>query len=243
MGRLCTDHPPLRAGRYVGEYESGLSAAVATMGAYYCQQVTGKGQHVDVSQQQSLMALNPAEIRYYPNIGAVASRATRTLSFGGILPCKDGYVELSIYEEHQWLALLKLMDEPEWAHQDKFRDRISRSRNNAELNNLMAECLKHYTKEELYQQGQALGVPIAPYNNAREVVASPQLAHRAFFKEIEHPEAGKALYPAAPYKFSGTPWRAERPAPLLGQHNEEVYGKRLGFSRHELVKLRQAGVI
>ena len=235
--------PPLGAGKYVGEYESGLSAAVATMGAYYCQQVTGKGQHVDVSQQQSLMALNPSEIRYYPNLGAVASRATRTLSFGGILPCKDGYVELSIYEEPQWLALLKLMDGPEWAQQDKFKDRISRSRNNAELNSLLAEWLKHHTKGELYQRGQALGVPITPYNNAREVVASSQLAHRAFFMEIEHPEAGKALYPSAPYKFSEAPWRVERPAPLLGQHNEEIYGKCLGFSREQMVKLRQSGVI
>ena len=242
-GGYDPDRPPLRAGRYVGEYESGLSAAVATLGAFYWQQVTGKGQHVDVSQQQSLMALNPGEIRYYPNLGAVASRATRTLSFGGILPCKDGYVELSIYEEHQWQALLKLMGEPEWAKQDKFKDRLSRTQNNAELNFLLAGWFKQHTKEELYQQGQALGVPIAPYNNTREVVASPQLAHRAFFVEIEHSETGRVRYPSAPYQFSRTPWRAERPAPLLGQHNGEIYGKRLGFSRQQIVKLRHAGVI
>jgi crotonobetainyl-CoA:carnitine CoA-transferase CaiB-like acyl-CoA transferase len=237
------DRPPLRAGRYVGDYESGLSAAVAALGAFYWQQATGQGQHVDVSQQQSLMALNPGEIRYYPNLGAVASRATRTLSFGGILPCKDGYVELSIYEEHQWQALLKLMGEPEWAKQDKFKDRLSRSQNNAELNLLLAEWMKQHTKEELYHSGQALGVPIAPYNNTREVVASSQLSHRAFFVEIEHPETAKTRYPSAPYKFSRTPWRAERPAPLLGQHNEEIYGQRLGFSRQEIARLRQAGVI
>ncbi len=242
-GSYDPDQPPLRAGRYVGEYESGLSAAVATMGAYYCQQATGKGQHVDVSQQQSLMALNPAEIRYYPNLGAVASRATRTLSFGGILPCKDGYIELSIYEDHQWEALLKLMDEPEWAKQDKFKNRLSRSQNNAELNKLLAGWFKQYTKQELYLRGQALGVPIAPYNNSKEVVASPQLKHRAFFTEIEHSDAGSALYPSAPYKFSQAPWRVERPAPSCGQHNEEVYGDRLGFSREQMVKLRQAGVI
>ena len=88
-----------------------------------------------------------------------------------------------------------------------------------------------------------LGCPVAPYNTAKEVLDSEQMGARGFFVQIEHPAAGKSKYPSAPYKFSKTPWKAGRPAPLLGQHNEEVYCQRLGYSKQELIQLREAGVI
>ena len=61
--------------------------------------------------------------------------------------------------------------------------------------------------------------------------------------DIDHPKAGKLKYPSAPYRFSQTPWAAARPAPLLGQHNQEVYGGRLGYSDFELKKMREGGII
>ena len=93
------ERPPLRVGNYVGEYVSGLSAAVATLSALYRQRATGVGQHIDISKQEALIALNPSELNMYPNYGLVASRASRVLRFGGLLPCRDGYIEVSIYGE------------------------------------------------------------------------------------------------------------------------------------------------
>ncbi|MFA4837052.1 MAG: CoA transferase [Dehalococcoidia bacterium] len=237
------NRPPLRAGRYVGDYESGISAATATLAALYWQQVSGQGQHVDVSQQQSLMALNSVEVRLYPNFGAIASRASRVVSFGGILPCKDGYVEMVLYEEHQWEALVNLIGNPEWAKQDKFKNRASRAQNRTELHSLLGEWLQHHTKEEIYHRGQALGVPVAPYNSTKEVAESTQLAHRGFWVELEHPQVGKLKYPTVPYKFSRTPCKAGRPAPLLGQHNEKVYSQLLDLSWEDIIKLGEAGII
>ena len=103
--------------------------------------------------------------------------------------------------------------------------------------------MKHHTKEEIHHMGQRLGCPVAPYNTTKEVVDSGQMEARGFFVDIEHPEAGKFKYPSAPYKFSKTPWKAVHPAPLLGQHNEEVYCRRLGYSKQELTQLRETGVI
>ena len=82
-----------------------------------------------------------------------------------------------------------------------------------------------------------------PVHSAKEIVNSEQLAAREFFVEVEHREAGKVKYPGAPYKLSATPWGVNRPAPLLGEHNEEVYCGMLGYSKQDLVKLRQAGTI
>jgi CoA:oxalate CoA-transferase len=243
MGTGYLHRPPLNQGKYVGEYESGISAAVATLGALYRQRLSGLGQSIDVSKQQALIALNPRELACYPNDGWLVSRATRTLRFGGIIPCKDGYVELDLYEEHEWQALVTLMGSPEWTKDERFKDRLSRAKHGIELNQLIEEWMKHHTKEEIHHKGQALGCPVAPYSTTKEVVNSGQMKARGFFVDIDHPEAGKFRYPSAPYKFSKTPWRADHPAPLLGQHNEEVYCQRLGYSKQELIQLRNAGII
>lgn len=243
MGTGYLHRPPLNKGKYVGEYESGISAAVATLGALYRQRLSGLGQSIDVSKQQALIALNPRELACYPNEGWLASRATRTLRFGGIIPCKDGYMELDLYEEHEWQGLVSLMGNPEWTKDERFKDRLSRAKHGHELNQLVGEWMKHHSKEEIYHKGQALGCPVAPYNTTKEVLDSEQMGARGFFVEIEHPETGKSKCPSAPYKFSKTPWKAGRPAPFLGQHNEEVYCQRLGYSKQELIQLREAGVI
>ena len=77
----------------------------------------------------------------------------------------------------------------------------------------------------------------------KQLEVDEQLTARDFFIEIEHPEAGTLKYPGAPYKLSATPWRMKSPAPLLGEGNEYVYCQTLGYTRQDLVKMRQAGVI
>ena len=98
-------------------------------------------------------------------------------------------------------------------------------------------------KDEVQHRGQALGCPIAPAYSAEDLLNSEHLKERDFFVAIDHPKTGKIMYPSAPYRFSETPWAVERPAPLLGQHNEEVYCGRLGYSKEDLTKMREAGTI
>ena len=76
-----------------------------------------------------------------------------------------------------------------------------------------------------------------------DIVNSKHLAARGFFVDIEHPETGKIKYPGVPYRFSETTCSVEYPAPLLGQHNEEVYCHHLNYAKQDLVKLREAGII
>ena len=85
--------------------------------------------------------------------------------------------------------------------------------------------------------------PLAPAYNSEDVLNDHHLAARKYFQEIDHPVIGKAKYPGAPYRLSETPWQCKSPAPLLGQHNEEIYMNRLGYTRQELVVLSQSGVI
>ena len=101
-------------------------------------------------------------------------------------------------------------------------------------------CLDR-TKTEIWESAQKARVTLGPYNTIADLLASHQLQERRYWAEIEHPVAGMLAYPGAPAKME-TPWQIRRPAPLLGEYNQEVYGE-LGYTRQDLTKLREQGVI
>ena len=147
------------------------------------------------------------------------------------------------WTEREWQALVQFMGSPDWARDEKFKDNAARLLHGEEIQAMLLEFTMKHTMDELYHQGQAVGCPIAKLFTVADLFHCKQLAAREFFVEVNHPKIGKVKYPSAPYKFSETPWEAKRPAPLLGQHNKEVYCQRLGYTEEKLVKLRQAGVI
>ncbi len=135
------------------------------------------------------------------------------------------------------------MGNPSWANDERFSKWLLRHMNGDEINPHIREFVKHYKKEELFHQLQENALAAAPVNTSEDLVNSAQMEARGFFAEVEHPEAGKLKYPTVPYKFSETPSKVERAAPLLGQHNESVYCGWLGYSKEELVKLKESGII
>lgn len=237
------ERPPLKVGNLVGEYDSGLNAAIAILGALYWRNKSGRGQYIDISKQESIMALNRLDMPRWANEGDIITRARLGVPYGGALPCEDGYTVFITWEADQWDKLITFMGNPEWAGDEQFEDYESRYRNGELINALLTEWMTDHTKEDLYHKGQAAGVPFAMVYDSKDMVESKQLEARGFFTEVEHPKTGRLKYPGAPYKFSQTPWRVQRPAPLLGEHNEEILGNRLGFPKQNLVKMGEAGVI
>ena len=99
------------------------------------------------------------------------------------------------------------------------------------------------TREEIFEAAQNAGIPCAPILTAPEVLANPHLRERNFFLEIEHPDAGTLTYPGLPFRLTGTPHGEARPAPRLGEHNEEILCDVLGLQREELTNLRNMGTV
>jgi crotonobetainyl-CoA:carnitine CoA-transferase CaiB-like acyl-CoA transferase len=120
---------------------------------------------------------------------------------------------------------------------------LERAKHEDFLDPLIVEQLKKWPRDELCEKAQQLHCPILPVNDASDIVKSEHLAARDLFAEIEHPKAGKLKYVFALGRFSKTPYTLIRSAPLLGQHNEEVYCQRLGYTRQDVLKMRQTGVI
>ncbi|MFC1926270.1 CaiB/BaiF CoA transferase family protein [Chloroflexota bacterium] len=232
------DYPPLKVGRYVGEYEAAIVASVAIMGAVYHQMESGEGQYIDVSKQEALVTMGVMELTRYPNTGEIPTRGTRGYTVGGFMPCKDGFVEFCLYSQRDWEGLVDLMGTPEWTKDEKFKDQASRAANCTELQQNITNWLMQNDKEYIYQGGQKRKVPVGAYYTPKDLVNSEHIKHRGFFAEIDHPKMGRLTVPTAPYNLTKTPWHGERGAPLLGEHNEEIYQKRLGYSQQDLVRMR-----
>ncbi len=242
-GPEAADLPPLKPFGQQAEYQGGLNAAVASMAAMFARLRGAGGQHVTVSIQESLMAILELTFEYWPYMGLVASRLGRKpiqpLDF---LECRDGWIFVCCVEEHQWRSLVELMGNPEWAGMELFETRLTRAENWDALKIMMQEWIADRSVDDLYRQGQARRIPLAPVSTTGDLLSSEHLKARGFFASLEHPVAGPLRYPGAPYKMSTTPWELRHPAPILGQHTEEVLGE-IGVVESELTQLRLSGAV
>jgi crotonobetainyl-CoA:carnitine CoA-transferase CaiB-like acyl-CoA transferase len=98
------------------------------------------------------------------------------------------------------------------------------------------------TVDEIYRTSQEKRIPIGAVYTSAQVLQDRQMAARGFFVEVDHPQVGKIKYPGVPYRFSEIPQEKPDAAPLLGQHNAEIYS-RLGYTKNDLVKMEEAGII
>ncbi len=243
--QLYPEREPIKPGGYLGEYQVGLSAAVASIAALLGRMLDGQGQHIDVSKQETLINLNAADFCQYPARGYVENRRNRYLSHynGGLYRCKDGFWELLIPSQRQWEAMVKVMGEPEWTRNERYATQESRVARREEVDEKIEEWAMNHTREDIYHSLQAQGVAAGPVYSTEEVLKDQQMEFRGFFAETEHPRVGKFKAPSAAYKLSHTPWAFRWPAPSLGQHNVEIYGGWLGYDNQELSRLRRAEII
>lgn len=240
---------PLKLGGTYALFQGGAVAAVAALGAFYLARYGGVGQWVDVSLMDAHIACQdrrmPALVAYQYT-GEVSER----IPLGqagypiGIYPCADGYFEF-MGGLQNWPRTVKMLGEPDWLKDPKWHTPT------AQLDPALREefeahflpwCMER-TKRELWELAQQHGVYGAPVYTVEDMANDPVFNERGAFTEIEHPVAGRFRYPGRPFLMSETPWTVRRPAPTLGQHNEEVLCGMLGYSREDLVLLHEQGVI
>ncbi len=232
------DRPPLMAGSDMAFYQGGLTAALGVLAVVFAKRSGAPGQAVDASMQEAQLAVGYMPMQRLEAEGLVEDRFSRFFRVGGVMPAQDGYVELLTLEPRQWESLAHMLGDPDWAAPEKFQEP---AKFGPEINAGIKNWSMKHTKEWLYQEGQRYGVPIAPYFTPGEVFNSRQQREREFFTAIDHPEAGSLEYPGLPFRIGNSPLTLDR-APLLGEHNREVY-EGLGYTGSDLTELARAGVI
>jgi crotonobetainyl-CoA:carnitine CoA-transferase CaiB-like acyl-CoA transferase len=233
------DKEPLRVGGNAAGYTTGMSAFSATLLALYVRDAAGHGQHVDVSAMETItVAQIHASIAH--QFGRTPTRRASTLA-----QAQDGWVHAGLergVREDTWARVCALMGRPELVDDPKFNTREARREHQQELLTLISEWTATRPKEEIYHALQGLRTVAGYVATVADLYTSQQLLAREFFQCINHPDAGTATYPGAPFTIQGTTWHSTR-APRLGEHNVEVYCDRLGYTREDLAHLRGVGVI
>ena len=242
-GSPFPDRPPLKLGGYAGEYEVGVYSALATLVALYHRSRSGRGQYIDISKLEALTISCLFDHLPYTMVGMTVTRLMPRIPETGVVPCKDGHVMCVSLEQTFWERIKKLMGEPEWTQTDWYKDQDRRREHAAEVRKGLEEWAGTRTKKEIHEGALEEEVALSPFLSPMEVLESALLRSRGFFAEIQHPRMGNVTCITAPYHFSKTPWRCRRPAPMLGEHNEEVYCGRLGYTTQELAGLAGLGAV
>jgi benzylsuccinate CoA-transferase BbsE subunit len=245
------EDPPVTLAGSQAHVMASTYAAVSSMIALHHATRTGEGQRVDVSVEETT-----ASVTHICGVGKwlddhIIPKRMGTGLFAsvpsGAYRCKDGLVYLMINRPLHWKALAQWISEVTGndAVLDPLFDGPSSNRYASRdlIDFYIADVTSRYTVDEIYHEGQRRHIAFTPVNTAVAVARDPHLAARNYFVEVTHAGRGTLKYPGAPYRHSETPWRMSRPAPRIGEHNEEIYSRELGLPADAVRAFTESGII
>jgi crotonobetainyl-CoA:carnitine CoA-transferase CaiB-like acyl-CoA transferase len=224
------DKEPLKVGGESALYTVGVSAFSATMMAVYVRDVQGFGQHVDISAME-VMTVSQIHSSIYAQFGRTPARRGTNL-----VQAKDGWVSPGLetgVQESTWLKVCELIGKPELVDDPKFTTQEARRANQQDLLDVIADWAGTKPKEEIYHTLQALRTITGYVATVEDLLVSQQFVAREFFQTLADPSIGDVVHPGAPFRIDGSSWQLHV-APILGEHNDEILCRRLGYSLDEL---------
>ena len=243
------DGPPMRIEAGLGDTGSGLHAAIGILAAIVQRQVTGVGQRIEVAQQDVVVNLTRIHFREHHlgvrpiprkgnrSPGAAPSNLYRCRPFG-----PNDYVFIHVANQEMWKSLAHVIGQPELIDDPRFADRAGRVAQKDELDALVEGWTEKRTKHETMELLGAAGVPCGAVLDSTEILEDEHLRRRGMVVEVEHPTRGRMAIPGSPIRLSASPTEVTR-APLLGEHNADVYSRLLGLGEAEIAALHRDGVV
>jgi len=236
---------PTRVGTSLGDINAGNFMSIGILAALVQRGRTGTGQRIDISMQDCIFSiLENAVVRYTmtgQNPSRIGSRHASVAPYD-VFQASDGYVIIACANEATWQRLCKAMEKPELITDERFLLNDNRSTNIVELGRMINEWAGQFTMNEILLKLQHHAVPGAPILTIADLASDPHIEARNMLIEVEHPVAGKVRIPGNPIKLSASADCIERPAPVLGQHSEEIL-EQLGYSPERIAELQQNHII
>ncbi len=245
------DGPPTRPGPAIGDTGAGLHAALGIAAAYIDRLTHGRGQKVEVSMQDAVINFTRMQIRdVYPS-GQPSPRLGNRVVAGipaNVFPCRPGgpndyvYIYIAPGAQAMWEALLVTMGREDLLQDERFGQVTAIRPYRDEVEALVSEWTRQYTKHEVMNALGEAGVPCGACLDSCEVLSDAHLRERGMVVDVTHPTRGTYPVPGSPVQLSASPLDVE-PAPLLGQHNADVYGALLGLTTEDVNALKRSGDI
>ena len=242
-------NPPVKAGSALADSIGGVFGFGGIMAALYHRERSGQGQHVDISMVDCLFSLVfDVPLDCYEQLGLpprMGNRIMRLSPFNSY-PTEDGWIIIATGTTAQWHILLRAIEREDLIGDDRYKEMPDRLINNDEVDALITEWTKKHKTAEAVDYLSGADVVCGPVRTIEDIKASRQMQARGMLPPLQHPVIGDipGLHAHGfPIHFSETPGGYDHPAPLLGQHNEEIYCGLLGLSSEELTDLENESVI
>ncbi|QYC39839.1 Formyl-coenzyme A transferase [Nonomuraea coxensis DSM 45129] len=254
------DGPPLATGAQIGDSGTGIHAVSGILAALYQRERTGRGQRVQVAMQHAVLNLCRVKLRDQQRLAHGPLREYPNRTFGDEVPrsgnasgggqpgwavrCAPGGPNDYIYVIVQpvgWRPLSAIIGRPELAEDPEWATPEARLSKLDKMFQLIEEWTIRHDKWTVLDRLNAANVPCGPILSTRELVEDESLREEGIVVTVPHPERGDFVTVGSPLQLSDSPVEVRTP-PLLGEHNEEIYG-RLGVGTEELAELKANGVI
>jgi crotonobetainyl-CoA:carnitine CoA-transferase CaiB-like acyl-CoA transferase len=240
------DGAPLRSGVSFLDLTTGIFAAFGIVNALLHRARTGVGQRVDGSLLETAVALLNYHAEGYLLTGAVPKALGSghpSLSPYRTFRCRDGqWIFIAGANDRFWQRLAPALGLAHMTEDPKFAVNIQRVKNRRELEGALEEAIGKQDREPLLKVLEEAGVPATPVNTVDQVMNDPQTAARAMIERVVHPRLGEIPVVGTPVKFSRMRAGVRRPAPLHGQHTDEILAE-YGYAPDEIAGLRDKKVV
>ena len=247
------DGPPLKPGATLGDTGTGMLLAISILAALYRRRDTGQGERIEVAMQDAMLQYIRVALSTQATFGMAAKRNGAKVLSGfavpsGIYPCRPGgpndylYVYTSRTNPAHWQRLLEVIGRRDLIGDARFDTGVARQEREPEIDEMIAAWTRQHDKREAMRVLSGAGVPAGAIFDTMELTSEPDFERRGIMQMMEHPTAGPFKMPGWPVRFGGrTP--EIKPAPLLGQHTNEVLREWLGLEVGEIDQLDKDGVI
>jgi formyl-CoA transferase len=239
----------MNPGPSIGDTGSGMHMLCAILAALYYRDRTGEGQEIDMSMTDNIVNLN--RIHFRSAIGAGEAQQRSGGGVPGYIPWDiykakgdkpNDYVFIAARQPHQYTALMKMIGREDLATDELVQNLPLRWERRDEIKEAIESYTTQYDKLEIFHTLAKAVIPAAPILDTLEALSDPHLTSRGMVFDAEHPKRGKHKMLGMPVKMSKSDFEY-RPAPALGEHNEEVLQEFFGYSKEEVAKLKDEGVI
>ena len=238
--------PPVRTGIPIADLSGGIFSSQAILAALFDRERSGEGRYIELSMFDGMLSLlsymatmwlTKGELAEPPGSGHMYSVPWQAFE------CADGYLVIATRQEVFWTRLCDAIEAPELAADPRFAKNPDRIANRDTLVPILEDILSRRTVDAWMERFRADGIPAAPVNNLDNVFAEPPVAERDMIVEYDHPQVGKVRLPGNPIKMSGMEGTISTPAPMLGEHTDEVLSELLGLDATTIAALRAAGAV
>jgi crotonobetainyl-CoA:carnitine CoA-transferase CaiB-like acyl-CoA transferase len=243
-----SDWPPMHVGISYGDPTGGLHGAVAVLAALLHRAATGAGQYIDLSQQETSVAVLGEGVLEQTVAGAQPPRAgnrVRHMAPHGVFRCTGDqrWVAIAVREDAEWQRCAAAIGRPELGRDARFATLAARKAHEDALEALLTEWTNAHSAEDAAAALQRAHVPASVSMHNQDLAEDPHLAQSGFFVELPHPEVGTKLHLGMPWRMSETPCSVRRPAPCLGEHTDDVLRRVVGYSPERIAALHERGVL